>query len=45
MFDVAYAQTGPGAGGMGSLISFAPLILVFAIFYMLLIRPQQKKAK
>ena len=45
MFDVAYAQTGPGAGGLGSLVSFAPLILVFAIFYMLLIRPQQKKAK
>ena len=48
MFDVAYAQTAPGLGGsgpMGSLVSFAPLILVFAIFYMLLIRPQQKKAK
>jgi preprotein translocase subunit YajC len=45
MFDVAYAQTGPGAGGLGSLVSFAPLILVFIIFYILLIRPQQKKAK
>jgi preprotein translocase subunit YajC len=45
MFDVAYAQTGPGAGGLGSLVSFAPLILVFVIFYVLLIRPQQKKAR
>ncbi|MGH7767930.1 MAG: preprotein translocase subunit YajC [Candidatus Binatia bacterium] len=45
MFDVAYAQTGPGLGGIGSLVSFAPLILVFIIFYILLIRPQQKKAK
>jgi len=45
MFDVAYAQTAPGAGGLGSLVSFAPLILVFIIFYILLIRPQQKKAK
>jgi preprotein translocase subunit YajC len=45
MFDVAYAQTAPGAGGLGSLVSFAPLILVFIIFYVLLIRPQQKKAK
>jgi preprotein translocase subunit YajC len=45
MFDVAYAQMGPGAGGLGSLVSFAPLILVFIIFYILLIRPQQKKSK
>lgn len=45
MFDVAYAQTAPGPGGLGSLVSFAPLILVFIIFYVLLIRPQQKKAK
>jgi preprotein translocase subunit YajC len=45
MFDLAYAQTAPGAGGLGSLVSFAPLILVFIIFYILLIRPQQRKAK
>jgi preprotein translocase subunit YajC len=35
-----------GAGGQGSGFSaFVPLILMFAIFYFLLIRPQQKKAK
>ncbi len=35
------AQAGP-AGGLGA---FMPLIVLFAIFYFLLIRPQQKKAK
>ncbi|HHS88817.1 MAG TPA: preprotein translocase subunit YajC [Rhodobacteraceae bacterium] len=39
----AYAQA---AGGGGSAIaSFIPLILIFAIMYFLLIRPQQKKLK
>ncbi|MBW2604092.1 MAG: preprotein translocase subunit YajC [Deltaproteobacteria bacterium] len=33
---------GQGAGGFTSLI---PIILMFVIFYFLLIRPQQKKAK
>ncbi|MGH7831444.1 MAG: preprotein translocase subunit YajC [Candidatus Binatia bacterium] len=45
MFDIAFAQTGPGPAGAGALTSFAPLILVFVIFYFLLIRPQQKKAR
>ncbi len=35
-----------GGGGTGSLIAqFFPLILIFIIFWFLLIRPQQKKAK
>ncbi|MDF0601487.1 preprotein translocase subunit YajC [Psychromarinibacter sp. C21-152] len=39
----AFAQ---GAGGAGSAFtSFVPLILIFAIMYFLLIRPQQKKVK
>jgi preprotein translocase subunit YajC len=33
------------AGGMGAIQQFIPLVLMFAIFYFLLIRPQQKKAK
>lgn len=34
----------PGAGGTGSLISFiVPLVIMFAVFYFLLIRPQKKK--
>lgn len=45
MWDLAYAQTAPGATGPGALMSFIPLILVFVIFYFLLIRPQQKKVK
>lgn len=45
---LAYAMGGGsgGAGGQGGGIgAFIPLILMFAIFYFLLIRPQQKKAK
>jgi preprotein translocase subunit YajC len=45
---LAYAM-GQGAGGAGGqgggFGAFVPLILMFAIFYFLLIRPQQKKAK
>ncbi len=39
----AYAAIG-GAGG-GGWESFIPLILIFVVFYFLLIRPQQKKAR
>ncbi len=41
------AQQGAGqAGGLQSMImNLAPLALIFVIFYFLLIRPQQKKAK
>lgn len=44
---LAYAmgQGGGGEGAGGGLGAFLPLILMFAIFYFLLIRPQQKKAK
>jgi preprotein translocase subunit YajC len=45
----AYAQTATGAagagGGMSSLISFAPIVLIFIVFYFLLIRPQQTQQK
>ena len=34
------------AGGAGSMLtSLLPLVLIFVIFYFLLIRPQQKRAK
>ena len=34
------------AGGPGSMLtSLLPLVLIFVIFYFLLIRPQQKRAK
>ena len=39
----AYAQA---AGGSGStLMSLLPMVLIFVVFYFLLIRPQQKRAK
>ncbi len=44
MVDVAYAANG-ATGGAGGFASFIPLILIFAVFYFMLIRPQQKQAK
>ncbi len=41
----AYAQAAGGAGGASGLEAMFPLILIFVVFYFLLIRPQQKKAK
>lgn len=40
----AYAQAA-GASPGGGLIGFVPIILIFAIMYFLMIRPQQKKMK
>lgn len=45
MTDIAFAQNAQGLGGAGGMLGFLPLVLVFVIFYFLLIRPQQKKAK
>lgn len=49
LFDsIAHAMGsvgGAGAEGGNPITAFLPLILMFAIFYFLLIRPQQKKAK
>lgn len=51
MFGVAFAMAGPPggqagqAGGMAAFQQIIPLVFMFAIFYFLLIRPQQKKAK
>ncbi len=51
MFGLAFAMAGPPGGGAGSgggMAAFQqiiPLVFMFAIFYFLLIRPQQKKAK
>ncbi len=42
-----WAQSGDGAAAseMNPIVSFLPFILIFVVFYFLLIRPQQKKAK
>jgi preprotein translocase subunit YajC len=48
LISIAYALGAGGAGGGGGgspFTSFLPLIIMFAIFYFLLIRPQQKKNK
>ena len=45
----AYAQAAGGAAaadsGLASIVSIAPLILIFIVFYFLMIRPQQKRMK
>ena len=47
--STAYAMGQGGAGGEGpqggGFAALIPIILMFVIFYFLLIRPQQKKAK
>ena len=51
LISEAYAMgpsqpAGAESGGMGNmLIQLAPLAIIFAIFYFLMIRPQQKKQK
>jgi preprotein translocase subunit YajC len=48
LISAAYAQ-GTGVTGLfdnqSALIQFLPLVLIFVVFYFLLIRPQQRKAK
>ena len=44
LISQAWAQTG-GAGGGDFLVQLFPLILIFVVFYFLLIRPQQAKAR
>lgn len=55
MFDItqffvasAWAQSAdavspPGGSGTSVLMNFVPLVLIFAVFYVLIIRPQQKR--
>lgn len=53
MLGLAFAMSGPAGGaaagqaggGMAAFQQIIPLVFMFAIFYFLLIRPQQKKAK
>ncbi len=46
LIGTAYAQAAGGAAQEGSLlVSLAPMILIFVVFWFLLIRPQQRKMK
>ncbi|MDR2884841.1 MAG: preprotein translocase subunit YajC [Deferribacteraceae bacterium] len=44
---IAYAQeaAAPQAGPLGMITSLLPMILLVAVFYFILIRPQQKRQK
>jgi preprotein translocase subunit YajC len=44
LISPAWAQAA-GGGGSDALVQILPLVLIFVVFYFLLIRPQQKKAK
>ncbi|VAW07143.1 Protein translocase subunit YajC [hydrothermal vent metagenome] len=41
----AIAQTAGATGGESAFMQFLPFILIIAVFYFLMIRPQQKRAK
>ena len=48
MLDIVFAMAPPtegSEGGSGFLSLLPPMIMMFAIFYFILIRPQQKKQK
>src|SRR5690348_14726280 len=45
LISPAYAQAAAGNDPAQLFTTFAPLVLIFVVFYFLLIRPQQKKAK
>ena len=44
LISPAFAQAAGAPGGF-DLMALAPLVLIFVVFYFLLIRPQQKRAK
>lgn len=41
----AFAQAAGAPGGESSFMQFLPFILIIGVFYFLMIRPQQKRAK
>ncbi len=45
LISPAYAQGAGEGAGSDPFISLLPLVLIFVVFWFLLIRPQQKKAK
>lgn len=45
LFSTATAATTTGTSGSMNFMSFLPMIVIFILFWFLLIRPQQKKAK
>ena len=45
MVFVILAAAAGGAGGSAFFVQLFPLLLIFVVFYLFLIRPQQKRAK
>lgn len=45
MAQTTTAPGGPTGGPMDLIVQFAPFVLLFVLFYFLMIRPQQKRAK
>lgn len=45
LISPAYAQATGGLFGGGDLMAFLPMVAIFVVFYFLLIRPQQKRAR
>ena len=45
LFAATSFAEGEAKGGPSAFVSMMPIILLFVVFYFLLIRPQQKKAK
>ena len=45
LISSAYAQAADAAAQPNPLLSFLPLLILFAVFYFMLIRPQMKRAK
>lgn len=43
---IPLAQAAPAPGAQGGMVSmFVPMLIIFAIFYFLMVRPQQRKEK
>ena len=48
MTGIALAQetaAAPSGGGMGSIVGFLPIVLIFVVLYFLMILPQQRRQK
>ncbi|MCB8873951.1 preprotein translocase subunit YajC [Acidisoma silvae] len=45
LISPAFAQSLGGGTSLAGLAQFAPLVLIFGVFYFILIRPQQQKQK
>ncbi len=41
----AYGQAASGAAGAGGIVAFLPFVVILVVFYFLLVRPQNKRAK